>query len=175
MLVEQFPNEIIIFFVLFLEKYGPKNQIQKKFFFFCNGVELHFYCKFGPKIKIVFLKRNLVARQIQIYAELDSDVCFSRFRLETFDKVGSKDQKFLFQIKFGTYTNSNKFDMSNMFIRITLFGQFYFKNLKPNLRMLSSMVMFNFPGLDLKYPFWAKKDQNGLFRVNLVTRLVRLC
>ena len=138
-------------------------------------MELHFYCKFGPKIKIVFLKRNLVARQIQIYAELDSDVCFSRFRLETFDKVGSKDQKFLFQIKFGTYTNSNKFDMSNMFIRITLFGQFYFKNLKPNLRMLSSIVMFSFPGLDLKYHFWAKKDRNGLFRVNLVTRLVRLC
>ena len=138
-------------------------------------MELHFYCKFGPKIKIVFLKRNLVARQIQIYAELDSDVCFSRFRLETFDKVGSKDQKFLFQIKFGTYTNSNKFDMSIMFIRITLFGQFYFKNLKPNLRMLSSIVMFRFPGLDLKYHFWAKKDRNGLFRVNLVTRLVRLC
>ena len=117
--------------------------------FFYVRTELPFLSKFGPKIKIVSLRRNLVGRLIRI-CKFNGDAQFFRFRPEIpfLGKFGPKNQTY--QFKIGT---------------------------KTNLNMQNSMVMF-FSVIDWKYPFWANLVQKIKFvnlSWNLADRLIRIC
>ena len=66
-------------------------------------------------------------------------------------KFGSKSQNYLFELKSGTYTNSN---------------------------MQISMEMFTFFLSDQKCPFWKNLVQNVKIvslRLNLLTSIIRIC
>ena len=73
--------------------------------------------KFGPKIRIVSLRRNLVGRLIRI-CKFSGDAQFFRFRPEIpfFGKFGPKNQTY--QFKIGTKTNLNMQNSMVMFFSV---------------------------------------------------------
>ena len=86
----------------------------QKLQFFYVRTELPFLSKFGPKIRIVSLRRNLVGRLIRI-CKFSGDAQFFRFRPEIpfFGKFGPKNQTY--QFKIGTKTNLNMQNSMVMF------------------------------------------------------------
>ena len=79
--------------------------------------------------KITGCKKNVVVFFQFECAEFSGYVHFFRFRLQIpfFGKFGPKNQNCQFNLKFGTWTNSN---------------------------MQNSMAMFNFSAFDWNYPLW---------------------